>query len=129
MTGHQPVGEETAAMGVVLARAGAPGRLLGAVRDGAVTVHDQLSETAPHPSPPHRRGRHPPAENPSDPGPAGEVFRVSPEEPWRVLRTRLRVEGAVPGPIETGKPGGHFTGATGVTGYPDADNEAEPASE
>src|SRR5260370_11417211 len=43
--------------------------------------------------------------------------RLSPPEPWRVLRTRLRVAGEVPGPIETGKPGGHFTGATGVTVY------------
>ncbi len=43
--------------------------------------------------------------------------RLSPMEPWRVLRTKLRVAGAVPGPVETGKPGGHFTGATGVTVY------------
>lgn len=68
MTSHQAVGEEAAAVGVVLAGAQSPGCLLGAVRDGAVTVHDQLSGTAPHPSPPHRRGRHAPAERPSDPG-------------------------------------------------------------
>jgi putative membrane-bound dehydrogenase-like protein len=43
--------------------------------------------------------------------------RLSPMEPWRVLRTKLRVAGQVPGPTETGKPGGHFTGATGVTVY------------
>ena len=43
--------------------------------------------------------------------------RLSKMEPWRVLRTKLRVAGAVPGPVETGKPGGHFTGATGVTVY------------
>jgi putative membrane-bound dehydrogenase-like protein len=43
--------------------------------------------------------------------------RLSPMEPWRVLRTKLRVAGSVPGPVETGKPGGHFTGATGVTVY------------
>jgi putative membrane-bound dehydrogenase-like protein len=43
--------------------------------------------------------------------------RLSPMEPWRVLRTRLRVAGEVPGPVETGKPGGHFTGTTGVTVY------------
>ena len=46
-----------------------------------------------------------------------QLKRISPPEPWRVLRTRLRVEGAVPGPIETGKPTGHFTGTTGVTVY------------
>jgi putative membrane-bound dehydrogenase-like protein len=43
--------------------------------------------------------------------------RLSPMEPWRVLRTKLRVAGQVPGPVETGKPGGHFTGTTGVTVY------------
>jgi putative membrane-bound dehydrogenase-like protein len=46
-----------------------------------------------------------------------QLKRLSPPEPWRVLRTKLRVAGDVPGPIETGKPGGHFTGATGVTVY------------
>jgi hypothetical protein len=54
MTRHQAMGEESAAVGVVFAGARAPGRLFRAVRDGAVTVHDQLSEAAPHPSPPHR---------------------------------------------------------------------------
>src|SRR5476651_1349195 len=52
---HQAVGEETAPVGMVLARAGATGCLFRAVRDGAVAVHDQLSETAPHRCPPHRR--------------------------------------------------------------------------
>jgi putative membrane-bound dehydrogenase-like protein len=46
-----------------------------------------------------------------------QLKRISPPEPWRVLRTKLRVAGTVPGPIETGKPTGHFTGATGVTVY------------
>jgi hypothetical protein len=91
MAGHQPVGEEAAAMGVVLARAGAPGRLLGAVRDGAVTMHDQLSGTAPHPSPPHRRGRHLPAESPSDPGPAGEVLGPASAHPGAFLRRSRNV--------------------------------------
>jgi putative membrane-bound dehydrogenase-like protein len=51
-------------------------------------------------------------------GPQAEVFRISPVEPWRILRTRLRVAGAVPGPIEGGgRPAGYFTGATGVTIY------------
>jgi hypothetical protein len=52
MTGHDPMGEEAAAVRVVLAGTGPPGRFLGAVRDSAVAVHDQLSGTAPHPSPP-----------------------------------------------------------------------------
>ena len=51
-------------------------------------------------------------------GPAAEVFRISPDEPWRVIRTRWRVAGQVPGPIEGGgRPSGYFTGATGVTIY------------
>jgi putative membrane-bound dehydrogenase-like protein len=51
-------------------------------------------------------------------GPQSAVFRVSPVEPWRVLRTRLRVGGLVPGPIEGGgTPAGYFTGTTGVTIY------------
>jgi putative membrane-bound dehydrogenase-like protein len=49
-------------------------------------------------------------------GPQAEVFRVSPIEPWRVLRTRLRASGIVPGTVEGGgRPGGYFTGATGIT--------------
>ena len=49
-------------------------------------------------------------------GPQAEVFRTSPVEPWRVLRTRLRVTGQAPGPIEGGgRAAGYFTGATGVT--------------
>src|SRR5438552_9642385 len=49
-------------------------------------------------------------------GPAAEVFRISPEEPWRVIRTRWRVAGLVPGPIEGGgRSAGYFTGATGLT--------------
>ncbi|MEM9587063.1 MAG: PVC-type heme-binding CxxCH protein, partial [Planctomycetota bacterium] len=51
-------------------------------------------------------------------GPQAEVFRRSPVEPWRVVRTRLRVSGLVPGPVEGGgRPAGYFTGATGVTIY------------
>ena len=49
-------------------------------------------------------------------GPSAEVFRRSPDEPWRVLRTRWRVAGLVEGMIEGGgRPSGYFTGATGVT--------------
>ena len=51
-------------------------------------------------------------------GPAAPVFRTSPDEPWRVLRTKWRVSGAVPGMIEGGgRPSGYFTGATGTTIY------------
>lgn len=51
-------------------------------------------------------------------GPQAEVFRRSPEEPWRVLRTQWRVAGAMKGPVEGGgRASGYFTGATGVTVY------------
>ena len=51
-------------------------------------------------------------------GPQAKVFRISPVEPWRVVRTRLRVAGLVPGPVEGGgQPAGYFTGATGTTIY------------
>ena len=51
-------------------------------------------------------------------GPAAEVYRISPDEPWRVLRTRWRVSGLVPGPVEGGgRPSGYFTAATGITIY------------
>ncbi len=51
-------------------------------------------------------------------GPAAPVYRTSPEEPWRVLRTKWRVAGLVPGPIEGGgRSSGYFTSATGLTVY------------
>lgn len=51
-------------------------------------------------------------------GPAADVFRISPVEPWRIVRTRLRIKGIVPGPVEGGgKAAGYFTSATGVTIY------------
>jgi putative membrane-bound dehydrogenase-like protein len=51
-------------------------------------------------------------------GPQAEVFRVSRVEPWRILRTRLRVDGLAKGPIEGGgRAAGYFTGATGVNVY------------
>jgi putative heme-binding domain-containing protein len=46
-----------------------------------------------------------------------KLFRISANEPWRVLRTRLRSEKIVPGSDEGGQPSGFFTGATGVTVY------------
>ncbi|RIK78655.1 MAG: cytochrome C, partial [Planctomycetota bacterium] len=51
-------------------------------------------------------------------GPAADVHRISPVEPWREIRTRLRVKGVVPGIIEGGgRAAGYFTSATGVTIY------------
>lgn len=51
-------------------------------------------------------------------GPQADVFRTSPVEPWRIVRTRLRVKGIVPGPVEGGgTASGYFTSATGITVY------------
>ncbi len=44
-------------------------------------------------------------------GPAGTVYRASPPEPWRVLRTQLRKEGKVRGQVEGVS---SFTGASGI---------------
>ncbi len=47
-------------------------------------------------------------------GPQAEVYRTSPEEPWRVIRTKWRVEGTVKGAVEGGgRSTGYFTGAAG----------------
>lgn len=51
-------------------------------------------------------------------GAQASVFRTSPVEPWRILRTNLRVSGVAPGLLEGGgRPSGYFTSATGVTIY------------
>lgn len=51
-------------------------------------------------------------------GPSAEVYRTSAVEPWRVVRTRLRVKGMVSGPVEGGgRASGYFTSASGVTAY------------
>jgi putative heme-binding domain-containing protein len=51
-------------------------------------------------------------------GPQAEVFRLSPDEPWRVLRTEWRATGKVKGLVEGGgRPSGYFTSACGVTIY------------
>lgn len=51
-------------------------------------------------------------------GKSAEVYRTSPEEPWRVIRTNWRLAGSVPGPIEGGgRSSGYFTAATGITIY------------
>jgi putative membrane-bound dehydrogenase-like protein len=48
-------------------------------------------------------------------GPQAEVYRASPVEPWRIVRTRLRASGVVPGVVEGGgRAAGYFTGATGT---------------
>lgn len=46
-----------------------------------------------------------------------KLMRISGLEPWRVLRTRLRSKGVIPGSDEGGAPSGFFTGATGITVY------------
>ena len=46
-----------------------------------------------------------------------KLMRLSGVEPWRILRTRLRSKGIIPGSDEGGSPSGFFTGATGVTAY------------
>ena len=54
----------------------------------------------------------------ADDGPSAEVYRISPIEPWRIVRTRLRLKGFVPGPVEGGgRAAGYFTSATGITMY------------
>lgn len=54
-------------------------------------------------------------------GPQAEVFRISPVEPWRVVRTRLRAKGVVRGIVEGGgRAAGYFTGATGTCILPAA---------
>ncbi len=51
-------------------------------------------------------------------GAAAEVFRISPDEPWRIIRTRWRIAGVVKGVVEGGgRVSGYFTGATGLTIY------------
>lgn len=51
-------------------------------------------------------------------GPAAEVYRRSPEEAWRVIRTQWRVTGVTPGLIEGGgRSSGYFTSATGISIY------------
>jgi putative membrane-bound dehydrogenase-like protein len=55
-----------------------------------------------------------------DVAPAGKytkLYRISPVEAWRALRTRLRSQGIVPGSDEGGTASGFFTGGTGVTVY------------
>ena len=51
-------------------------------------------------------------------GPAAELFRISGDEPWRILRMRWRMEGTYAGGVEKGgKVSGYFTSACGITIY------------
>ena len=51
-------------------------------------------------------------------GYTSKVFRISPNEPWRVVRTRLRTTGVeAPHPTEGDQPSGYFTAASGITVY------------
>src|SRR5688572_12310565 len=74
-------------------------------------AHNEVLPEMPYPLP------SPALDIPVD-GPSGPVFRISPDEPWRVLRTKWRVAGLVAGPIEGGgRASGYFTSASGVTIY------------
>ena len=51
-------------------------------------------------------------------GPAAQVYRISPEEQWRVIRTHWRIAGLVGGPVEGGgRSAGYFTSASGIQIY------------
>ncbi|MCC6509036.1 MAG: hypothetical protein IT423_08010, partial [Pirellulaceae bacterium] len=63
-------------------------------------------------------------------GPQAEGYRASPVAPWRLVRTRLRMSGAVPGVVEGGgRAAGYFTGATATCimdremGFGDAEHD------
>lgn len=45
------------------------------------------------------------------------IYRISSDEPWRIVRTELRTKGIVKGSNEGGKTSGFFTGASGITSY------------
>lgn len=63
-------------------------------------------------------------------GPQAAVYRTSPIEPWRIVRTRLRVGGVVPGVVEGGgRPAGYFTGATGTWIMPSETEYGVPAKD
>ncbi len=51
-------------------------------------------------------------------GAAAAVYRISGDEPWRIVRTRWRIAGVVRGMVEGGgRVSGYFTAATGITLY------------
>src|SRR5678810_1191341 len=49
--------------------------------------------------------------------PKAALYRISPEEPWRVMRTRWRVEGLEEGIEAGGRASGYFSAACGLTIY------------
>ncbi|MBM3964432.1 MAG: c-type cytochrome, partial [Planctomycetes bacterium] len=58
-------------------------------------------------------------------GPQAEVYRASPVESWRLIRTQMRLSGASTGLLEGGgRASGYFTSATGITIY-DGDQWAD----
>jgi putative membrane-bound dehydrogenase-like protein len=60
-------------------------------------------------------------------GPQAEVFRISPVESWRTIRTQMRLAGISTGILEgQGRASGYFTSATGVTVY---DGDQWPATD
>ncbi len=77
----------------------------------AQLLYDSRALASGYPLPP------PAVDIPVD-GPQAEVFRTSPDEAWRVIRTQWRVSGAVRGMIEGGgRSSGYFTSANSVTIY------------
>jgi len=50
-------------------------------------------------------------------GPKAALYRISPEEPWRVMRTKWRVEGLEEGIEAGGRASGYFSAACGLTIY------------
>ena len=50
-------------------------------------------------------------------GPKAALYRISPEEPWRVLRTKWRLEGLENGIEAGGRASGYFSAACGLTIY------------
>ncbi|MFN0126952.1 MAG: PVC-type heme-binding CxxCH protein [Verrucomicrobiales bacterium] len=76
-----------------------------------------VSLERPHASHPLMRPSHPLVDIPVD-GPAAEVFRLSPEEPWRIVRTNWRASGVMAGIVEGGgRASGYFTSASGLVVY------------
>src|SRR5262245_2382011 len=50
-------------------------------------------------------------------GPKAALYRISPEEPWRVLRSKWRLEGLENGIEAGGRASGYFSAACGLTIY------------
>jgi putative membrane-bound dehydrogenase-like protein len=50
-------------------------------------------------------------------GPKAALYRISPEEPWRVMRTKWRVEGLEEGIEAGGRASGYFSAACGLMIY------------